>query len=105
MQYGPAKRDKKGPRLNKDEKEYIDRMRGKGASQKKRGKVWAVRRVVTPFGVGMQKRWREVKEAADTHGSDSSAMQASSSEGGQDSILRGMGGNTSRASARASVAG
>jgi len=69
-------------------------MRGK----KVRGVQFVVRRVVTPFGVGLDERMERLAV-------QDGDVQERASEGGQDSLLRGLGGNLSRNSGRASVAG
>lgn len=61
---------------------------------KVRGIQFVVRRVVTPFGVGLEERMQQLGLAP-----------PESSEGGQDSLLKGTGGNTSSKVARATVAG
>jgi len=71
------------------------RRRMKGA--KKRGVQFVVRRVVTPFAVGLDERMERLSVAG--------VGQEASAAGGQNSLSRGVGGNLSRRSARASVAG
>lgn len=61
---------------------------------KVRGIQFVVRRVVTPFGVGLEERMQQLGLAP-----------PEASEGGQDSLLRGTGGNKSSKVARATVAG
>lgn len=61
---------------------------------KVRGIQFVVRRVVTPFGTGLEERMMQLGSAP-----------PDASEGGQDSLLRGRGGNVSSKVARASVAG
>lgn len=57
-----------------------------------------VRRVVTPFGVGLDERMERLSGGEE-------GRQEPSRQGGQDSLLAGKGGNLGRASGRASVAG
>jgi len=65
--------------------------------KKVRGVQFVVRRVVTPFGTGLDERVEKL--ATQPSG------QEAAKDGGQDSLLKGMGGNESRRSGRAAVAG
>ena len=66
---------------------------------KARGVQYVVRRVVTPFGVGLEERTEQLGIISDD------LKQPRSSEGGQDSLLRGLGGNMSRQTRSSAVAG
>lgn len=96
-----------------DEKEVRSRLKKKRGLKSKgvkpirlgvgkvKGVQFVVRRVVTPFGDDVETRLAnlavQIKEAA--------RAQPSSARGGQNTLARGAGGNLSRNSAKASVAG
>lgn len=88
--------DSSGKAVRKFQRTESTRAKMKG--KKVRGVQFVVRRVVTPFGMGLDER---MERLAVQDGN----VQERASEGGQDSLLRGAGGNLSRQSGRASVAG
>ncbi|KAK5072836.1 hypothetical protein LTR64_000754 [Lithohypha guttulata] len=63
------------------------------------GVQFVVRRVVTPFGEGLEQRVENLGLAGETDG----LMQPRSEEGGQNTLVRGMGGNLSRNKSQASL--
>ena len=92
-----AEQDKSGKAVRKFQRNDAKKKELQGT--KARGVQWVVRRVITPFGVPLDERMEQM--AIDGN----EMQQPSSSQGGQDSILKSMGGNTSRNSAKASMAG
>ncbi|KAK5942371.1 hypothetical protein PMZ80_004934 [Knufia obscura] len=90
--------DSSGKAVRRFKRTEETRRKMRGA--KVRGVQFVVRRVVTPFGVGLDERMERLSV-----GSEFGLRQEASSEGGQDSLVRGLGGNLSRKSGRASVAG
>lgn len=89
--------DKSGKMVRKFQRNEAMKKTLKG--KKTRGVQFVVRRVVTPFGVGLDERMERLAEQPDGE------AQEGSTKGGQDSLLRSLGGNLSRASGRAAVAG
>lgn len=90
------KTDKTGKLVRKFQRDEAMKKMLKG--KKTRGVQFVVRRVVTPFGVGLDERMERLGEQTGTG-------QEKSAKGGQDSLLRSLGGNLSRSSGRAAVAG
>lgn len=90
------KSDKTGRLLGKFRRDEATRVLLKG--RKMRGVQFVVRRVVTPFGVGLDERMGRLAKGK-------GSGQEKSARGGQDSLLVGLGGSLSRGSGRASVAG
>lgn len=73
--------------------------RQKLKGNKERGVQFVVRRVVTPFGVGLEERGRVAEVETDQ------ATQPLSRIGGQDGLAKGLSGSPSRQSGSAAVAG
>lgn len=97
MQAKLAEQDKSGKMVRKFQRDAAKKKSMQG--NKARGVQYVVRRVVTPFGVGLAERMEKLGMSADE------LKQPSSSEGGQDSLLKGLGGTMSRQSGSATVAG
>lgn len=92
-----TKIDKSGKAVRKFMRDETTKKYLKG--KKSRGVQFVVRRVVTPFGVGLDERMERLGEGP------AGIAQEEASKGGQDSLLRSLGGNLSRSSGRAAVAG
>ena len=92
-----AEQDKSGKMVRKFQRDLAKKKEMQG--NKARGVQYVVRRVVTPFGVGLDERMEQLGVGVDD------LKQPRSSEGGQDSLLRGLGGNMSRQTRSAAVAG
>lgn len=97
MQKKLAEQDKSGKMVRKFQRDLAKKKEMQG--NKARGVQFVVRRVVTPFGVGLDDRMEQLSLSPDD------LKQPRSSEGGQDSLLKGVGGNMSRQSRSAAVAG
>lgn len=92
-----TKIDKSGKAVRKFMRDEATKKYLKG--KKSRGVQFVVRRVVTPFGVGLDERMERLGEGPE------GIAQEGAAKGGQDSLLRSLGGNLSRQSGRAAVAG
>lgn len=96
--------EEKGVRAAKKKKRGQNRKNIKpirlGVSKIK-GVQFVVRRIVTPFGEDIETRLANLPAQPE----QSTRVQPGSRRGGQDTLLKGRGGNTSRHTARASVAG
>lgn len=90
-----AEQDKSGKAVRRFRRNEAKKKELKG--KKVRGVQFVVRRVVTPFGTGLEERIEKL--------SVQPPGQEAAKEGGQNSLFKGMGGNESRQSRSAAVAG
>lgn len=102
MELKLTEQDKSGKMVRKFKRDLAKKKEMQG--NKARGVQFVVRRVVTPFGIGIDERIEQLGLNNTEENSDD-LEQPSSSEGGQDSLLRGLGGNMSRQTRSAAVAG